>query len=143
MRQARMVRIMRSPPEALGQEAERITEEAIRRATANRPTGKAPEPTAASSVGAPTGVPAEPHPAPPAEEPETACSPADPKYDECVIRAYEGKARTARELALLIETYRSVRNTVKSLEHMEEFVRRFPGHPRASQYRQILTRYGR
>jgi hypothetical protein len=58
----------------------------------------------------------------------------------CVIRTLEGKARTARELGLLIETYRSMGNTAKARKHMADFVKRYPTRRQANSYHRILER---
>ncbi len=57
----------------------------------------------------------------------------------CAIAALEGRARTPRELSLLIETYRSVGETESAVAYMEEFIRRFPGAPQSDSYRQFLS----
>lgn len=61
----------------------------------------------------------------------------------CVIRALEGRARTAQEFRLLIETYRAIGNTPRMLDSMERFIQRFPTDPRAGAYRQTLASHGR
>ncbi len=63
--------------------------------------------------------------------------------NQCVIRALAGKARTAQELGLLIETYRAVGDTSRALKNMSLYLKRFPSGPRADTYRQILERSGR
>jgi pSer/pThr/pTyr-binding forkhead associated (FHA) protein len=63
--------------------------------------------------------------------------------NRCVIRALEGKARTAQELGLLIETYRSMGNTPRALKNMRLYLKRFPGGPRAPVYQKILEHSGR
>jgi len=56
----------------------------------------------------------------------------------CAIAALEGKTRAPRELALLIETYRSVGELDKAVNKMQEFIRRFPQSRQAEYYRQFL-----
>jgi pSer/pThr/pTyr-binding forkhead associated (FHA) protein len=60
----------------------------------------------------------------------------------CAIRALEGKTRSARELALLVESYRSVGDTPRMVRSMSDFVVRFPNAPQASAYREFLARHG-
>jgi hypothetical protein len=61
----------------------------------------------------------------------------------CVLRVLEGRARSPDELQMLIATYQATGNTPRMLDTMDQFVRRYPDHPRTSQYRQILSRHGR
>ncbi|MFW6052097.1 MAG: FHA domain-containing protein [Myxococcota bacterium] len=58
--------------------------------------------------------------------------------NECVVQALEGKATTARGLALLIETYRAMGRSEEAATNMRRFVQRFPDDRRASRYRQLL-----
>jgi len=58
--------------------------------------------------------------------------------NQCIIRALEGKAQSAEELGLLIETYRSVGNNRDARKNMERYVNRFPMGSRANIYRTIL-----
>ncbi len=58
----------------------------------------------------------------------------------CAITALEGNTRLPRELALLIETYRSVGETGRARTKMEEFLRRFPRASQAEYYEQFLER---
>ncbi|MGD8863244.1 MAG: FHA domain-containing protein [Myxococcales bacterium] len=61
----------------------------------------------------------------------------------CVIRALAGKARTAQELGLLIETYRAMGNSAMAQRNMAVYVQRFPTGRRADAYRRMLQRQGR
>ena len=63
--------------------------------------------------------------------------------NQCVIRALAGKARTAQELGLLIETYRALGDNGRALMNMSLYLKRFPSGSRAGAYRQILQRSGR
>jgi hypothetical protein len=63
--------------------------------------------------------------------------------NRCVIRALEGRARTAQELGLLIETYRSIGDTRRALKNMNLYLKRYPTAGRADIYRNILERAGR
>ena len=58
----------------------------------------------------------------------------------CVVKALEGKAETAQELALLIETYRALGETKKAVKHMETFVSRFATARQTPQYRQFIAK---
>ncbi len=64
-------------------------------------------------------------------------------YNRCIVQNLEGRARSAREIQTLIETYRAMGNMAAALRHMEAFVRRFPSHSQARQYRQILCAHNR
>ncbi len=59
----------------------------------------------------------------------------------CVVRALEGKAENAQELALLIETYRALGETKKAVKHMETFVARYASARQTPQYRQFITKH--
>jgi len=58
----------------------------------------------------------------------------------CVIKALEGKAKTAPELEMLIETYRSMGRTDDAKKSMEVYLKRFPNERRAASYRRLLDR---
>jgi pSer/pThr/pTyr-binding forkhead associated (FHA) protein len=58
----------------------------------------------------------------------------------CVVRALQGKAQSAQELGLLIETYRAMGNTAQAHKHMAMYVQRFPTARRAETYRIMLER---
>jgi Tfp pilus assembly protein PilF len=58
----------------------------------------------------------------------------------CVIRALQGKAQSAQELGLLIETYRAMGNTAQAQKNMTLYVQRFPTARRAETYRIMLQR---
>jgi pSer/pThr/pTyr-binding forkhead associated (FHA) protein len=59
----------------------------------------------------------------------------------CVVRALEGKAENAQELALLIETYRALGETKKAVKHMETFVARYASARQTPQYRQFIAKH--
>jgi hypothetical protein len=61
----------------------------------------------------------------------------------CVVRALEGKAENAQELALLIETYRALGETKKAVRHMETFVSRYASARQTPQYRQFIAKHER
>jgi len=58
----------------------------------------------------------------------------------CVVRALQGKAQSAQELGLLIETYRAMGNTAQAHKNMAIYVQRFPTARRAETYRIMLER---
>ncbi len=60
--------------------------------------------------------------------------------NQCAIRALAGKARTADELGLLIETYRAVGDNRRALRSMAQYLERYPRAPRAGLYRRMLQR---
>ena len=93
---------------------------------------------------------AEPHPAVEETEPEAAAGPS--ALDEaracmargdnnCARQALEGRARSAAELALLVDLYRSSGRMSNALDTMERFVARYPTAPQAGDYRADLARY--
>lgn len=56
-----------------------------------------------------------------------------------VVRALEGRTTSARELALLIETYRTLGNQRAACRNMDLFTRRYPTARQANNYRQMLA----
>lgn len=58
----------------------------------------------------------------------------------CVIQTLEGKAGSAREQEMLIETYRAVGNLPKAQKAMRAYVGKYPTGDRAATYRQLLQR---
>ena len=61
----------------------------------------------------------------------------------CAVRALEGRASNAQELALLIETYRALGDSSRAVRNMQRFVKRYPNARQAPQYRQFLAKHGR
>lgn len=59
----------------------------------------------------------------------------------CAVKALEGNASSAQELALLIETYRALSETKKAVKHMETFVQRYPTARQTPQYRQFIAKH--
>jgi hypothetical protein len=57
-----------------------------------------------------------------------------------VIRILEGRARSARELALLIQAYRDIGNSRAACRNMTVYTERFPTAPQTNNYRQFLAR---
>lgn len=58
--------------------------------------------------------------------------------NHCIVRALEGKAKSAMELGLLIETYRALEEPDQARPAMEQYVQRFPDAPRTPGYRRML-----
>jgi pSer/pThr/pTyr-binding forkhead associated (FHA) protein len=117
------------------QEAERL----VALATAQRATA-----TAASSAAlVPKAAAAKPEPAPDSDEsPAKIARACLARGDQrCVVKALEGHAENAQELALLIETYRALGDTKRAVKHMESFVSRFPSARQAPQYRQFIVKH--
>jgi pSer/pThr/pTyr-binding forkhead associated (FHA) protein len=87
---------------------------------------------------------AEPRPKPAASDGKSAMETASACLargdNPCVIRALNGRAQTAQELGLLIETYRAMGETPQAYRNMTLYVQRFPTARRAEAYRQMLER---
>ncbi len=93
---------------------------------------------------------AEPEPEPAPEEATARLSPAEAERraadcmtsgdNICVVELLEGpgNAPTPRALGMLIEAHRALGQSQQAQRHMERFVQRYPNHPRARSYRQIL-----
>jgi len=58
--------------------------------------------------------------------------------NECVVHALEGSANTAQEIALLIETYRTIGDVRQAQKYMNTYVQRFPSDKRSDGYRRLL-----
>lgn len=58
--------------------------------------------------------------------------------DACVVRALEGRAESAMEWRLLIETYRHLNDESRARAAMQEYIKRFPNAGRAHAYRRTL-----
>jgi hypothetical protein len=56
----------------------------------------------------------------------------------CVLNALEGKARSAQELELLIETHRSMGHNAAVERNMRVYLERFPSERRAETYAKHL-----
>ncbi len=112
------------------------------------PTAPAAAPAAPTAEPKPAKVEAKAKPEPETETP-TAASPKQRPIDAamdclstgdnaCVIKALEGKAKTAQELELLIETYRTMGNAAKAEKYMKTYVDKHPGERRAAAYQRVL-----
>ncbi len=112
-------------------------------APAATPTSAAPEAASAPAEAAPAVAPA---PAPPAAPtPEAKLSALDTALaclsrgdNACVISALEGKARSPREMELLIETYRATGQADAATRTMRAYVERHPNERRAATYAKQL-----
>jgi hypothetical protein len=108
-----------------------------------------PEPVARSSRHRTREPVAAPVPKPGAKPPEKGPS-ATPMQaamtclttgdNACAIKALEGKTRSAQELELLIETYRTLGNSAKAERWMQTYVDKYPSERRANTYRRQLER---
>jgi hypothetical protein len=58
----------------------------------------------------------------------------------CVVKALDGKAKTAQELELLIETYKAMGDSGKAEKWMKTYVDKYPTERRANTYRRVLDR---
>ena len=86
----------------------------------------------------PSAPPAEAE-APPARSPlATALQCLQVGDSACAVRALEGKAKTAQELELLIESYRALGNTAKVDDHMRSYLERFPSGKMVKAYQRLL-----
>jgi hypothetical protein len=57
----------------------------------------------------------------------------------CVIAALQGRAKTAPEHELLIETLRAVGRSGEAQKYMATYVARFPDERRAATYKRLLA----
>jgi ABC transport system ATP-binding/permease protein len=104
-----------------------------------------------ASMAQPVPPASKPRPAAASEPREARASDEDPAKtarnclargdQRCVVRALEGKAENAQELALLIETYRALGDTKKAVKHMETFVARYASARQTPQYRQFIAKH--
>jgi hypothetical protein len=135
-------------PEAIRAQAQAVVD----RATGTRP-GKAARPEAAQRAAG-----AEPRPKSISvgrAVPAARSSPGDKSSmdsanaclargdNACVVRTLNGKAQTAQELGLLIETYRAMGDSTQALRNMVIYVQRFATAPRADAYRRMIERQGK
>jgi hypothetical protein len=58
----------------------------------------------------------------------------------CVISTLEGRAKTARELEVLIETHLALGNAVDAERGMQRYLERFPDSKSAAKYQRWLER---
>lgn len=119
---ARKVLQMPSPPRAQKEVAIKLQRAAARLIKA----GAAREPAPATSSGSDS------------DPSERAFDCARKGDNACVVSALEGRAKSARDLALLIETYRTMGETEAATRNMKLFVQRFPDDKRTSRYQEFL-----
>jgi Tfp pilus assembly protein PilZ len=107
-------------------------------AQASKPPAEVPAPAAAT-------VAATPPPAPVPAKPEAKGTPLEVATEclargdnTCVIETLDGKAKTPRELELLIETFRAVGRTRDAHEQMAKYLERYPDERRSLSYRRTL-----
>ena len=67
---------------------------------------------------------------------------AESNYSRCIVDNLEGRARGCREVAVLIEAYRSLGNMGAAIRQMQGYVRRCGTTREANHYRQILAAHG-
>jgi hypothetical protein len=128
----------------------------------SKPTAPAavptPAPPAAAAAPAPAPAPpteTKPTPAPSAPKPASSAKPKPSSKqtplqaataclstgdNACVVAALEGKAKTAQELELLIETFRVMGNSEKAEKYMQVYVKKYPSERRTAAYRRVLER---
>ena len=58
----------------------------------------------------------------------------------CVVAALEGKAKSAQELELLIETHRAMGHGDKAEKYMQTYLNKYPAERRAANYKRVLER---
>ncbi|MFI5307698.1 MAG: PilZ domain-containing protein [Polyangiales bacterium] len=58
----------------------------------------------------------------------------------CVVQALEGKAKSAPEMEMLIETYRAMGKSEQADKLMQVYVDKFPNERRTASYRRVLQR---
>jgi pSer/pThr/pTyr-binding forkhead associated (FHA) protein len=128
---------------ALAQKADAAIAKAASKAESHAKTASRAQSSSHAAAAAPA-VAAPGHPAASsAGSPMEAASACLTRGDnQCVIRALNGRAQSAQELGLLIETYRAVGDSTQAYRNMTVYVQRFPTARRAEAYRQMLERQG-
>jgi pSer/pThr/pTyr-binding forkhead associated (FHA) protein len=127
---------MQDVPAAVRDEAQRLVDGSARPAAAG-PTAAQQNLVTTKQRATPSGEPSEE-----AEDPAKVARGCLARGDQrCVVKALEGKADSAQELALLIETYRALGETKKAVKHMETFVARFATARQTPQYRQFIAKH--
>jgi hypothetical protein len=120
-------------PDAVREEARQLLARA--QAAEEADDGKAAAPRGGSRA-----APSEPRGGKSAMDTASACLAVGD--NECVVRALRGRARTAQELGLLIETYRAMGQVAEAQAQMAVYVKRYPTGRRAEAYRSMLGRGG-
>jgi len=155
-----------SEPAKSDEPAKATAEAEVKITPAPEPAPAVPEPssvppTAAAAAAAPVPAPvpppeSKPAPAPSEPKPESAAKPKPTTSKQtplqtataclstgdnaCVVAALEGKAKTAQELELLIETFRVMGNAEKAEKYMQVYVKKYPSERRSPGYRRVLER---
>jgi hypothetical protein len=108
-------------------------------ATAAEPKDEAtPAPTPATVAAAPAATASKAATKQTPMETATACLTTGD--NACVVSALEGKAKSAAELELLIETYRAMGSADKADKEIEIYLEKYPAAHRAMGYRRVLER---
>ncbi len=102
-----------------------------------RPAPLRPPPTLLPPAAEPLPSPSEPAATGGMAEAQQALGRGD---TDGVIRALEGRTESARELSLLIETYRQVGNSAAACRNIELYLRQYPTGVAAAQYGQLHAR---
>ena len=109
------------------------------------PSASPPSPAPAAPAATAGPAPAAPAPAAPAPlgagvltPMQTARACLARSDSACAVAALEGRARTAQELELLVETYRAMGRTDAVERNMKSYVERFPTERRAAAYSKQL-----
>ncbi|MDB4987605.1 MAG: hypothetical protein JWN04_2783 [Myxococcaceae bacterium] len=152
---------MQGVGEPLREQAQRILDTQAEAPAEPAPLSAPTPPAVTAAVAPPVAVAPKPRPIAAAEsapkaprearEPKAATEDDDPAKvarnclargdQRCVVKALEGKAESAQELALLIETYRALGETKKAVKHMETFVTRYGTARQTPQYRQFIAKH--
>jgi pSer/pThr/pTyr-binding forkhead associated (FHA) protein len=128
---------------ALAQKADAAIAKAASRAEAHTKTASRAQASSHAAAAAPAvAAPARPAPSSAGSPMEAASACLTRGDNQCVIRALNGRAQSAQELGLLIETYRAVGDSAQAYRNMTVYVQRFPTARRAEAYRQMLERQG-
>lgn len=155
-RQATMVLNAASMPPEMIRDARRIQQRARRRAVQVASAAQAGQDRGQTQTAAQQGSTAHPAVNDTASAGTAAAAPAaDPiarcrqvmasggDFNRCIITALDGRARSARDLDMLITTHRAMGNMPAALRYMCQYVQRFPDGRSANNYRQILAAHGR
>lgn len=102
---------------------------------AKKPTATKPTPRKDKE---PAAKPAAPTPTPGVSPLQAAQACLQRGDNACAVEALSGKARTARELELLVETHRAMGNQVKAWDAMRTYLERFPDEKKAASYSRTL-----
>ena len=129
-----------APPPPVGKPALAANDSRAPAAPSQKPEAKKPAASKPTATKKDKGVAKTEAPAPtPGASPLQAAQACLARGDNaCAVQALQGKARTAREFELLVETHRAMGNQVKAWEAMRGYLERFPDEKRADSYRRTL-----